>query len=920
MYKPSLTMEQAELILILFFQLLHLLHFFNCAQILNCYNLYSLCRIIFAAWPGRLPNVETCFFKYKYAVMVVIVAVQLLMADLFILSEFLQSFLILIIGNLATKKDVEKSQTENKEERVLRVRRRTRDDDERVLELIDQGYFLYRQINMQPFTNQCLVYTNRKGKEMVCELGCESEDIADHLWTSDEPKKTLREYINDSLDDTVQVGNVEKVMLSPGKGDTSENIAFQSVPFKYFKGELWKLTKSDVLLILGERSGKRTLGILEGLKHAIVCTLSHELKTLANGITGNIELVTDDPGLGKEQRIHQGIALCSSYLLGSRLKDLFDYIQLQNKGFKLHYSEFVIEDLLRDVRKIGTSYAGQKQVQFLVKKRGRLPRAIVGDKERIEQILMNLLSKAIEFTDYGKVVLEIRRKREGRILFKVISYGSSMQSKLEQQMKNLSPTSKKLWKELAGECDNKRSPAVIKNLEALSLEISQILCREMGTQIIAKNVEGKLSQLKFGINDGFVSAKQSSAKLWKTFRRSTTHYSAESTDQTKDSDGKIEDIAKSSHLAVEGERNNSGEKGRKGKSLFALEGRAIFRNDSTEQMLASDEIPNEIAPTTPINIPTSKAINLMESLHPQLHSKTIGCSSDFPFPFPVKENPKMLVPAPPKVAAQPSFRTTKLRRVTLSESTERRFKRVGLHSNVDDVDRCSILIVDDDGINRWVLKSLLKKFGYNSIEAKDGKEAVSLIEGYIRTDKLYELLLILMDLQMPVLDGILATKKIRELCENAYVNAPPIIGVTADPIESDRGKFLRAGLREMLSKPVDSRKVEYIINKYIRSVCQDTKLTVRQQHAILIQCGSNSNQIILSKASMKWNYTTFHNLAAAAVSLTAMILTIIYVKELREEFMPEVPRAFERLKTFYLAECIRLSVCLVIKIIKRNRH
>ncbi len=73
---------------------------------------------------------------------------------------------------------------------------------------------------------------------------------------------------------------------------------------------------------------------------------------------------------------------------------------------------------------------------------------------------------------------------------------------------------------------------------------------------------------------------------------------------------------------------------------------------------------------------------------------------------------------------------------------------------------------------------------------------------------------------------------------------------------------------------------------------------------------------------MKWNYTIAHNVAAAAVSLTVLILTIIFVDKLNSESMPEVPRAFERLKTFYLAETVRLTVYAVFccRILSKNNN
>ena len=146
------------------------------------------------------------------------------------------------------------------------------------------------------------------------------------------------------------------------------------------------------------------------------------------------------------------------------------------------------------------------------------------------------------------------------------------------------------------------------------------------------------------------------------------------------------------------------------------------------------------------------------------------------------------------------------------------FKRVTvMHSKLiaDDVERCHILIVDDNTTNRFVLKALLKKHSYNSIEAKDGKDAVTIIEKYVKAKSVDELMLIFMDLQMPNMNGIQATKEIINLCTADGITPPPIIGVSSDPSEEDRAKFFNAGIQEFISKPIDRQKISYIIDKYI---------------------------------------------------------------------------------------------------------
>ena len=135
---------------------------------------------------------------------------------------------------------------------------------------------------------------------------------------------------------------------------------------------------------------------------------------------------------------------------------------------------------------------------------------------------------------------------------------------------------------------------------------------------------------------------------------------------------------------------------------------------------------------------------------------------------------------------------------------------------VDDCSQDFILIVDDNMSNRFVLKELLKKRGYNSIEALDGADAVNIIDKHIKSGTIRRLLLVFMDLQMPIMDGIESTKQIISLCSAAGAYTPHIIGVSSDPSEDDRFKFEQAGIDEFVSKPLDKEKVLSAITTHIQ--------------------------------------------------------------------------------------------------------
>jgi K+-sensing histidine kinase KdpD len=106
--------------------------------------------------------------------------------------------------------------------------------------------------------------------------------------------------------------------------------------------------------------------ITESLKKILTTTLSHEVKTLLNGVIGNIELLRDD--LKKEQVIFQKIALSSANLLNCKFSDLIDFLQIENNEFEVHKEEFAIENLLTELQEMMKPLAKQKQLNFVTKK------------------------------------------------------------------------------------------------------------------------------------------------------------------------------------------------------------------------------------------------------------------------------------------------------------------------------------------------------------------------------------------------------------------------------------------------------------------------------------------------------------------------------------------------------------------------
>lgn len=122
-------------------------------------------------------------------------------------------------------------------------------------------------------------------------------------------------------------------------------------------------------------------------------------------------------------------------------------------------------------------------------------------------------------------------------------------------------------------------------------------------------------------------------------------------------------------------------------------------------------------------------------------------------------------------------------------------------------DQCEILIVEDNDINRKLLKKLINKLGYEVDAAENGSIALEMVK-----DKEYRL--IFMDIRMPIMDGIEATEKIRDMADNLKSNTP-IIATTANALPEDKQICLDSGMNDFISKPYKPIQIEAMINKYL---------------------------------------------------------------------------------------------------------
>ena len=689
------------------------------------------------------------------------------------------------------------------------------------LDSIDQGYFILRR-------DFSLSLVNKKGAEILKEFQSTFPELSDKLLEVEESRHTLKELIKVMMANATE-GDSVKTMLGYA-GGSAHRIRIDL--FINYKAHMVKLRRGCVLIILKEKSQRTKVMVTDKIMQATNCTLSHELKTLLNGIVGSLELFEDS--IKPEDRVHYRVAISSSHILSNRLNDWLDYMQILSSGLKLHYEEFDIDGLIKDIESICEWQAEQKKIKFCVTKDRSLRQTMIGDRARIQQVLLNILNKSIDFTDFGTVRLSVYMQQARNVCFKIGAEGSGIHNRLWSQIAHSSPLNRTT--KYSTELGNSE---VTQNIEEMYLEISQAICRQMDTKIVVETLESGGLELSFVLRDGFQT--QSSPRLHMNAILKERRYSA----QENKAAGYVNNIINS--VLDKDEPRSSGTtrlaKYRKVDNISII---SVSLGPTYTSFV--ENVQNVLVDNSQYNdedVPSEGGVNFLQiSSHCLIpHSMDVSsvpqriCTA-CPTQTKIDELPSKTEPPDSRKNVAASIETVQSRLSNAPLAPQRRasskrekIKRTATQAKFRDIDlvplsrkadsaeaddASHILIVDDNSTNRLVLKSLLRKFGHSSTEANNGLEAVKMVEKYIRNYQLHELKLVFMDLQMPIMDGIKSTKTILSLCENTGCDAPPIIGISSDISEEDRANFFLAGIEEFLNKPVHKEQVSRLISKYIK--------------------------------------------------------------------------------------------------------
>ena len=628
--------------------------------------------------------------------------------------------------------------------------------------------------------NSILVIFDKNRKVMYM-----SKLLADYLVAD------WKDVIGQSLDNLPKCGMPEDVVEALKKtfdeqGVWKDTFMLQTLNTHtdtWFRGEACtlKVQESVVGYMLSMIDISEVVAAREIAEHAtqakseFLANMSHEIRTPMNAIIGMAHLLQETQLDERQQSFIERISHAATSLLGI-INNILDFSKIEANKQDLEITQLVLQDIIGEVAALAEVRIAGRPIELIVDVDPEIPEVLMGDPLRLSQIFTNLINNATKFTESGSITLQIKQEQvignNVKLSFSVIDTGIGMTDEQLQHLFNA-------FTQADGSITRKYGGT------GLGLVISKSLVELMGGELQVESEYGKGSRFFFTIT--LAMAPQTTVPKWKsvsTFRNKNV--------LLLDDCEKLRDVLR--HYLTK---------------LRCVVEEAASVDEALDLIQAHEE-----AGETPYDLfivdyqmPLMTGFDFVQGL--PVNMKKIPKVLMHPIHFDERNYHLAEEIGYDSCVAKPLQISSLLSAMQEAFNEKLTYqKAIKTEKNKIYFKEAKILLVEDNEMNQELAVSLLNSVGLTTMVAADGKIALDLL-------KKNAFDLVLMDIQMPVMNGLDATRAIRNRSDEYFRNVP-IIAMSAKAFQKDRDDCLKAGMNSYIAKPIDPMMLYAELAKYLQ--------------------------------------------------------------------------------------------------------